>query len=1181
MAFLTSAPPSITSYKDPVKVASTATLALSGVIGSIQIDSVALSSLSTGDRILLKNQSPAFENGIYSLTISGGNYSLARSSDADTSAKLSPNSLVPVSAGALGADNIFQLTNNTVILGTDSLVFVAVDSVALASVATEQARAIAAEALALQKSSNLSDLASVGAAKTNLSLNNVDNTSDANKPVSSAQQTALNLKADLISPVFTTPNIGSATGSISGNAATVTTNANLTGPVTSTGNATAIANAAISNAMLANAAVANLSGTNTGDNSANSLYTANPMTTAGDLIVGGVSGAQGRLGIGSTEKVLATNGTASSWQYAGLGAGSLGTGNIVLGREWPSAFTTGTDVILIGKTATASNGCTDSVIIGQAATAGASPFATIVGDGASAAHSGVAIGRNAAVAGSYSTAVGHGASGGSGAQTVAIGMNANCAGSDSVAIGYGAVAQQNALAIGREANAGATFGMAIGRGSSYTGANSHAMGYGTAAGSGTNGVFIGYGSGLSTASGASNTVVGADSFNGASLTTAYANTILGKGIGKLITTGSSNLIGGIGSASALTTGNGNVILGGSDTANDLTTGTNNIIIGIKAGSNYGGPSGPTTSSSNVVIGGNAGCGSATDSVSLGSGAQGRADRGIAIGKSPIANAADAIAIGYNSVAYTNGVSIGSGSGSSSYGGNDKITIGSGSQSGTGNSGIFIGAGCGTSGASGALTSILGAASGTSLSTGGNQTYVGAYSGKTNATGVGQVCVGYYSGAYATASDEFYLNNQNRTDTAGDKAKSLMYGTFNATASSQTLAINAALSTPYTLAVTGVATFTAAPVVSSVTASQILASSATKEVVSLSTATYPSLTELAYVKGVTSAIQTQLNAAALPSQTSQAGKVLATNGTITSWQYTGRGSGSFGTDNVFLGIAKPAGLAIGTKNTIIGAEAGTALTDGEGNVAVGSYAFKDNTTGGYNIAVGDSALLSNTQGNDNMALGAGALSSNTTGGNNIAVGNYVSQQNTTGSYNTAIGYDSLRSNVTGGHNVALGFNALNAISAGGGNIGIGSDAGKYADSSDEFYLDNQDRMDNSTEKTDSLMYGQFHATASSQTLAINAAVSIPNNLSITAEGYGLKIKEGSDARMGVATLVGGTVTVSNNTVTANTRIMLTAQNNGGTIGFLSVSARTAATSFVILSSSGSDTSIVAWMLVEPA
>ena len=39
--------------------------------------------------------------------------------------------------------------------------------------------------------------------KTNLSLNNVDNTSDANKPVSTATQTALDLKADLASPALT------------------------------------------------------------------------------------------------------------------------------------------------------------------------------------------------------------------------------------------------------------------------------------------------------------------------------------------------------------------------------------------------------------------------------------------------------------------------------------------------------------------------------------------------------------------------------------------------------------------------------------------------------------------------------------------------------------------------------------------------------------------------------------------------------------------------------------------------------------------------------------------------------------------------------------------------------------------------------------------------------------------
>jgi hypothetical protein len=79
--------------------------------------------------------------------------------------------------------------------------------------------------------------------------------------------------------------------------------------------------------------------------------------------------------------------------------------------------------------------------------------------------------------------------------------------------------------------------------------------------------------------------------------------------------------------------------------------------------------------------------------------------------------------------------------------------------------------------------------------------------------------------------------------------------------------------------------------------------------------------------------------------------------------------------------------------------------------------------------------------------------------------------------------------------------------------------------------------------------------------------------------GLTVAEGSNAKMGVATLVGGAATVANTSVTANSRIFLMSQVDGGTPGWLRVSARTAGTSFVITSSSGTDTSTVAYLILE--
>ena len=80
--------------------------------------------------------------------------------------------------------------------------------------------------------------------------------------------------------------------------------------------------------------------------------------------------------------------------------------------------------------------------------------------------------------------------------------------------------------------------------------------------------------------------------------------------------------------------------------------------------------------------------------------------------------------------------------------------------------------------------------------------------------------------------------------------------------------------------------------------------------------------------------------------------------------------------------------------------------------------------------------------------------------------------------------------------------------------------------------------------------------------------------------GIGVQEGSNEFMGVDNLVAGTVTVSNTSVTANSRIFLTAQNSSGGAGNLYISARSAGASFTITSTDVTDTRSVAWLIIEP-
>jgi hypothetical protein len=108
--------------KASVRVASVAPVAIATALeaGDV-IDGV---TLVAGDRVLLKDQSTASENGIYVAVASGAGVA-SRAADADTSAEVTTGMFTFVSEGTVNADSGFVLTtNDTITLGTTGLTFV-------------------------------------------------------------------------------------------------------------------------------------------------------------------------------------------------------------------------------------------------------------------------------------------------------------------------------------------------------------------------------------------------------------------------------------------------------------------------------------------------------------------------------------------------------------------------------------------------------------------------------------------------------------------------------------------------------------------------------------------------------------------------------------------------------------------------------------------------------------------------------------------------------------------------------------------------------------------------------------------------------------------------------------------------------------------------------------------------
>jgi len=160
--------------------------------------------------------------------------------------------------------------------------------------------------------------------------------------------------------------------------------------------------------------------------------------------------------------------------------------------------------------------------------------------------------------------------------------------------------------------------------------------------------------------------------------------------------------------------------------------------------------------------------------------------------------------------------------------------------------------------------------------------------------------------------------------------------------------------------------------------------------------------------------------------------------------TALGSGSLGanttgTNNVAVGYQALDANTTGQNNVAVGYDALGGTTVSNNSVAVGYQALTGSNTVGSNIAVGSSALKATTSGTQNVALGGAALEFNTTGSYNTAVGLFAMYSNTTGLENTAVGNGALYSNTSGNYNHCLGVSVMRFNTTGSNNVAMGQDA----------------------------------------------------------------------------------------------------------------------------------------------
>lgn len=164
------------------------------------------------------------------------------------------------------------------------------------------------------------------------------------------------------------------------------------------------------------------------------------------------------------------------------------------------------------------------------------------------------------------------------------------------------------------------------------------------------------------------------------------------------------------------------------------------------------------------------------------------------------------------------------------------------------------------------------------------------------------------------------------------------------------------------------------------------------------------------------------------------------------------------------------------------------------LALGLNVFLGRSTGNKTLSTGGGA---NYFGSLNVGIGYDVLSKLTTGNGNVGIGQYDLNNLTTGYGNISLGYNSSQALVDGIGNVVLGREALYTATSSNYCVMLGYQAGYYETAGNKLFIDNTKRASEADGRAKALIYGVFAAATANQTLALNAAVSVSDGLTVTA------------------------------------------------------------------------------------